>query len=139
MKKAIRHRSDADRKARAYARLLPAVLTDAATAAGIMDYLNKTYNVDVSTQTLLVHTLTGKIGAPLLTVIMAESQPSEETVLFNQVPDGNGGQPLSTEAIFGELVAAGSVKPAVAPGKVTGKRKAVADTPAPVGSDESAG
>lgn len=105
MKRAIRLRADADRKARAYARLLAAALTDAATAASMMNLLNQTYNVDVSTQTLLVKTLTDKVGPQLLIDITANSQPGEELVIFNQVPDGNGGQPLPNDAVFGEAVA----------------------------------
>ena len=105
MKRAIRLRADADRKARAYARLLAAALTDAATAASMMNLLNQTYNVDVSTQTLLVKSLTDKVGPQLLTDIMANSQPGEELVIFNQVPDGNGGQLLPNDAVFGEAVA----------------------------------
>lgn len=104
MKRGIKQRATADRKVRAYARLLATALADAATAAGVMNRLNTLYNVDVSTQTLLVHSLTEAVGAAVLTTALGESQPGEETVLFNQVPNGNSGQALATEAIFGESV-----------------------------------
>ena len=104
MKRGIKQRATADRKVRAYARLLATSLTDAATAAGVMNRLNALYNVDVSTQTLLVHSLTEAVGAAVLTTALGESQPGEEAVLFNQVPNGNSTQALAAEAIFGESV-----------------------------------
>ncbi len=105
MKLAIRLRSDADRKARAYARLLASALTDAATAADMMDLLNQMYKVDVSLQTIFVKSLADRVSAKLLTEVLAESQPGEEVVLFNQVPDANGGQLLPGNAVFGERAA----------------------------------
>ena len=104
MKRGIKQRAAADRKARAYARLLAAALADVATAADVMNRLNTLYNVDVSTQTLLAHSLMERVGAAVLTTTLGESQPGEEAVLFHQVPDGNGGQALATEAVFGEPV-----------------------------------
>lgn len=115
MKRGIQLRAAADRKARAYARLLATALAEAATAKAVMDQLNKLYDVDVSTQTLLVHSLTEKVGADMLTELLGESQPGEEAVLFNQIPDGNGGQALPTDAVFGEKVAAGSPKAPTGP------------------------
>lgn len=106
MKRAIRARATADLKARGHARLLAAALADAATAATMMNRLNQIYNVDVSTQTLLVHTLTDQVGGRVLVAALGESQPGEEAVLFNQVPDGNDGQQLPPETVFGELTAA---------------------------------
>ena len=35
---------------------------------------------------------------------LAQSTPGEELVIFNQVPDGNGGQELPANPLFGELV-----------------------------------
>ena len=104
MKRGIKQRAPADRKVRAYARLLATALADAATAADVMNRLNTLYNVDVSTQTLLAHSLTERVGAAVLTTALGESQPGEEAVLFHQVPDGNGGRALAAEAIFGEPV-----------------------------------
>lgn len=57
MKRAISLRAKADRKARSYASQLVRALLDAQTAAAMMNALNQLYNVDVSTQTLLVHDL----------------------------------------------------------------------------------
>ena len=34
---------------------------------------------------------------------LAQSTPGEEVVLFNQVADGNGGQELPANPLFGEL------------------------------------
>ena len=60
--------------------------------------------MDISTETLLAHdvrvTGLGEMLAPLL----AQSTPGEEVHLFNPTPDGNGGLPLATEAVFGEAV-----------------------------------
>lgn len=103
MKRGIKQRATADRKVRAYAWLLATAFADA--AAGVMNRLNALYNVDVSTQTLLVHSLTERVGAAVLTTALGESQPGEETVLFHQVPDGSGGQALATPKA--ELLAAG--------------------------------
>jgi len=105
MKQAIRLRADADRKARAYARLLAGALSDAATAAEMMNQINQVYNMNMSTQTLLVHSLTEQMGVQLLTDVLGESLAGEEAVLFNQVADGNGGQPLPADVAFGERVA----------------------------------
>ncbi|GAB3841663.1 hypothetical protein [Hymenobacter jeollabukensis] len=57
MKRAISQRASADKKARRYAQLLADALTLAGSAAAQMNALNQLYNVDVSTQTLLVHDL----------------------------------------------------------------------------------
>lgn len=105
MKLVMRRRAAADRKVRAHVRLLALALTEAATAAGVMNRLNQLYNVDVSTQTLLVQAAATRVGEPVLTTMLGESQPGEEVVLFNQIPDGNGGQPLPNEAVFGESMA----------------------------------
>lgn len=136
MKRAISLRAVADRKARAHARLLAAALTDAATAADMMNRLNQTYNVDVSTQTLLVHTLTEKVGGQLLPDALGESQPGEEGVLFNQVPDANGGQFLPADAVFGEFVGAGPTKQALSTpgGLVAREAETGVAAPAPQGA-----
>ena len=107
MKLAMRLRAEADRKARAYARLLAAALTDAATAADTMDLLNQTYRVDVSLRTIFVKSLADRVSAKLLVEVLAESQPGEEVVLFNQVPDANGGQLLPGNPVFGERLTDG--------------------------------
>ncbi|UYZ58033.1 hypothetical protein [Hymenobacter latericus] len=104
MKRAISLRAKADRKARSYATRLATALLDAQTAAAMMNALNQTYNVDVSTQTLLVHDLLDVVTPQRLSDTLAASTPGEELVLFNQIPDGNGGQPLPTNPLFGETV-----------------------------------
>lgn len=105
-KKTIQRRANADRRVRAYARLLAAALDEAGAAAEAVDLLNQTYKVDVSTQTLLVKSLLDNIGAKLLAEALAKNPLVEEAVSFNQVPDANGGEPLAANAVFGERVAA---------------------------------
>ena len=74
-------------------------------AAMQMNELNQIYNVDKSTYTILTQALHANSGQEVLLDRLAQSTPGEEVVLFNQVPDGNGGQPLPTNPLFGELVA----------------------------------
>ena len=69
-----------------------------------MNALNQLYNVDVSTYTLLTQTMHANNGQEVLVGLLAQSTPGEEVVLFNQVPDGNGGQELPANPLFGELV-----------------------------------
>lgn len=104
MKRAISQRVSADKKARRYAQLLTDALTLGSSAAAQMNALNQLYNVDVSTQTLLVHDLQQLVTPAQLTGTLAQSTPGEEVVLFNQIPDGNGGQPLPDNPVFGEAV-----------------------------------
>ena len=42
---------------------------------------------------------------------LAQSMPGEELVIFNQVPDGNGGQELPANPLFGEVVAGTPITP----------------------------
>ena len=128
MKRAIKLRAKADAKARRYSQLLADSITSAENAAAQMNALNQLYNVDVSTYTLLTQALHAGGVKGALVDELANSTPGEELVIFNQVPDGNGGQPLPANALFGELVAtgtpiipptqAGKVAQAVAPEKV---------------------
>ena len=105
MKRAIRLRARADAKARRYTQLLADTIGAAEDAAMQMNELNQIYNVDVSTYTLLTQALHANSGQEVLEDHLAQSTPGEEVVVFNQVPDGNGGQPLPNNPIFGELVA----------------------------------
>ena len=73
--------------------------------------LNQPYNVDVSTYTLLTQALHANSGQEVLVDHLAQSTPGEELVIFNQVPDGNGGQELPANPLFGELVAGTPVIP----------------------------
>ena len=104
MKRAISLRAKADRKARRYAQLLADAIGAAEDAATQMNELNQLYNVDVSTYTLLTQALHANSGQEVLVDHLAQSTPGEERVLFNQVPDGNGGQELPANPLFGELV-----------------------------------
>ena len=69
-----------------------------------MDALNQLYNVNVSTYTLLTQALHANSGQEVLVDHLAQSTPGEEVVLFNQVPNGNGGLELPANPLFGELV-----------------------------------
>ena len=103
MKRAIRLRAKADAKARRYTQLLADAIGAAEDAAMQMNALNQLYNIDVSTYTLLTQALHANSGQEVLVHHLAQSTPGEELVLFNQVPDGNGGQPLPANPLFGEL------------------------------------
>ena len=111
MKRVISLRAKADRKARRYTQLLADAIGAAEDAATQMNELNQLYNVDVSTYTLLTQALHDNSGQEVLVDHLAQSTPGEEAVLFNQVPDGNGGQPLPNNPLFGELVAGTPIIP----------------------------
>ena len=111
MKRAIRLRARADKKARRYTQLLADAIGAAEDAAMQMNELNQLYNVDVSTYTLLTQALHANSGQEVLLDHLAQSTPGEEEVLFNQVPDANGGQPLPDNPLFGELVAGTPIVP----------------------------
>ena len=104
MKRAIRLRAKADAKARRYTQLLADAIGAAEDAATQMNALTQLYNVDVSTYTLLTQVLHANSGQEVLVDHLAQSTPGEEAVLFNQVPDGNGGQELPANPLFEELV-----------------------------------
>ncbi len=118
MKRAISLRAKADRKARRYTQLLADAIGAAEDAAMQMNELNQLYNVDVSTYTLLTQALHANSGQEVLVDHLAQSTPGEEVVLFNQVPDGNGGQPLPNNPLFGELVAGTPIIPPAQTAKV---------------------
>ena len=103
MKRAINLRARADAKARRYGQLLADAIGAAEGAAAQMNALNQRYNVDVSTYTLLTQALHATNVKGALVDELAKSTPGEELVLFNQVPDGNGGALLPLEAVFGEV------------------------------------
>ena len=104
MKRAIKLRARADAKARRYTQLLADAIGVAEDAAAQMNALNQLYNVDVSTYTLLTQALHANDGRAVLADHLAASTPGEEVVLFNQVPDGNSGQLLPENPLFGEVV-----------------------------------
>ena len=105
MKRAIKLRTKADQKARRYTQLLADAIGAAEDAAMQMDALNQIYNVDVSTYTLLTQALHANSGQEVLVDHLAQSTPGEEVVVFNQVPDANGGRELPANPLFGEAVA----------------------------------
>ena len=111
MKRAIRLRAKADAKARRYTQLLADAIGAAEDPATHMNALNQLYNVDVSTYTLLTQALHANSGQEVLVDHLAQSTPGEELVIFNQVPDGNGGQELPANPLFGELVAGTPIIP----------------------------
>ena len=104
MKRAIKRRAKADQKARHYTQLLADAIGAAKDAAMQMNELNQLYNVDVSTYTLLTQALHVNSGQEVLVNHLAQSTPGEEAVIFNQVPNGNGGQELPANLLFGEVV-----------------------------------
>ena len=117
MKRAIKLRAKADQKARRYTQLLADAIGAAEDAAMQMDALNQIYGVDVSTYTLLTQALHANSGQEVLVDHLAQSTPGEELVIFNQIPDGNGGQELPTNPLFGELVAGTMISPPTQAGK----------------------
>ena len=131
MKRAIRLRAKADQKARRYTQLLADAIGAAEDAATQMNELNQLYNVDVSTYTLLTQALHANSGQEVLVDHLTQSTPGEEVVLFNQVPDGNGGQELPTNPLFGELVAGTPIIPPVLAAKVSTPQQAVVPEAAP--------
>lgn len=101
---ALRLRARFDGRLRKAAGQLLDALAGTAQAKARLDRINLLYGVDISTETLLAHDVRvaglGEALAPLL----AQSTPGEEVQLFNPTPNGNGGLPLPTEAVFGEPV-----------------------------------
>ncbi|WP_375416767.1 hypothetical protein [uncultured Hymenobacter sp.] len=125
MKRAIRLRAAADRKARRYTQLLSDAIGAAEDAATQINALNQLYNVDVSTYTLLTQSLHANSGQEVLEDRLAQSAPGEEVVLFNQVPDGNGGQELPGNPLFGELVAGTPIIPPTQAARIVAPEKAL--------------
>ncbi|MBC6697332.1 hypothetical protein [Hymenobacter sp. BT190] len=104
MKRAISLRAKTDRKARRYTQLLADAIGAAEDAATQMNELNQLYNVDVSTYTILTQALHANSGQEVLLDHLAQSTPGEELIIYNQIPDGNGGQELPANPLFGEVV-----------------------------------
>ena len=125
MKRAISLRAKADQKARRYTQLLSDAIGAAEDAAMQMNALNQLYNVDVSTYTLLTQALHANSGQEVLVDHLVQSTPGEELVIFNQVPDGNGGQELPPNPLFGELVAGTPIILLVLAAKVSIPQQAV--------------
>ena len=94
MKRAIRLRATADRKARGYAQRLMDAIGAGDDAAEVINELNRVYNVDLSTQTILMHSLWENSGQERLLDMLNQSTPGEEVLLTVVVPDANGGVAL---------------------------------------------
>ena len=131
MKRAIRLRAKADQKARRYTQLLADAIGAAEDAAMQMNELNQIYGVDVSTYTLLTQALHANSGQEVLEDHLAQSTPGEEAVIFNQIPDGNGGQPLPANLLFGELVAGTPITPPAQMAKVAAPQRDTVPESAP--------
>ena len=131
MKRAIKLRAKADQKARRYTQLLADAIGAAEDAATQMNALNQLYNVDVSTYTLLTQALHANSGQEVLVDHLAQSTLGEEQVIFNQVPDGNGGQELPANLLFGELVAGMPVIPPVLAAQASAPQKVMVQEAAP--------
>ena len=125
MKRVIKLRARADQKARRYTLLLADAIGAAENAALQMNALNQLYNVDVSTYTLLTRALSIDDGQQVLRDHLAASTPGEEEVLFNQVPDGNGGLELPPNPLLGELVAGTPIIPPAQTAKASVPQKDV--------------
>lgn len=111
--------SKADQKARRYTKLLSDAIGAAEDAGMQMNALNQFYNVDVSTYTLLTQALHANSGQEVLVDHLAQSTPGEEAVIFNQIPDGNGGQALPANLLFGEVMAGTPIIPPAQAAKVS--------------------
>ena len=68
----------------------------------LMNELNQLYNFDMGTYTLLTQALHANSRQEVLEDHLVQSTPGEEEVLFNQVPDANGGQLLPNNPLFRE-------------------------------------
>ena len=132
MKRAIKLRAKADQKARRYTQLLADAIGAAEDAATQMNALNQLYNVDVSTYTLLTQALHANSGQEVLVDHLTQSTPGEEVVLFNQVPDGNGGLELPANPLFGEVVTGTPIIAPVQAARVVRTEKAPSPDVVPV-------
>ncbi|WP_246285271.1 hypothetical protein [Hymenobacter lapidiphilus] len=101
-KDAIRLRARFDGRVRKYAAQLVAALTGALNAQARLDLVNQLYGVDISTETIFVHDLRVAGLGGQLSGLLGQSEPGEEIQLFNPTVDGNGGELLPLEALFGE-------------------------------------
>lgn len=102
-KNALRLRARFDGRIRKYAQQLVAAVAGAVDARNRLNRINQLYGVDLSTETLLAHSVRVADFSGQLAVLLEESSPGEEVQLFNPTPDGNGGKMLALEAVFGEI------------------------------------
>ena len=100
MKRVIKLRADADRKVRRYTEQLQAAMAAGDAAAQVCDELNRVYNQDISTETILVHTALENAFQETVQNMLMDSQPGEETLLLVTVADANGGAVLPANALL---------------------------------------
>ena len=100
MKRAIRLRAAADRKARRYAVLLQTAMAAGDAAALVCNELNQVYNQDISTKTILVHTVLENSFQETIQNLLVDSAPGEEVLLLVTVPDNNGGLVLPANSLL---------------------------------------
>ena len=100
MKRAIKLRAEADRKVRRYTEQLQAAMAAGDAAARVCDELNRVYNQDISTETILVHTALENTLQETVQNMLMDSGPGEEVLLLVTVPDTNGGAVLPANALL---------------------------------------
>lgn len=100
MKRAIKLRADADRKVRRYTEQLPAAMAAGDAAARVCDELNRVYNQDISTETILVHTALENAFQETVQSMLEDSAPGEEALLLVTVLDANGGAALPPNVLL---------------------------------------
>ncbi|UYZ60192.1 hypothetical protein [Hymenobacter latericus] len=101
-RKALSLRAKYDARIRKYAQALITAIGGAMDAKSRLDRINQLYGVDLSTETLLAHSVRVGDFGPQLGTLLNESTPGEEVQLFNPTPNGNGGVALAPELLFGE-------------------------------------
>ena len=100
MKRAIKLRADADRKVRRYAEQLQGTMAAGDAAARVCNELNRVYNQDISTETILVHTALENDFQETVRNMLVDSGPGEEVLLLVTVPEANGGAVLPANALL---------------------------------------
>ena len=100
MKQALKLRADADRKTRRHTEQLRAAMAAGDAAARVCDELNRVYNQDISTETILVHTALENTFQDTVQNMLVDSGAGEEVLLLVTVPDANGGTVLPVNALL---------------------------------------
>ena len=100
MKRAIKLRADADRKARRHLEQLQAAMAAGDAAAQVCDELNRVYNQDISPETILMHTALENAFQETVQNMLVDSGPGEEMLLLVGVADANGGAVLPANALL---------------------------------------
>ena len=100
MKRAIKMRADADRRARRHAEQLQGAMAAGDAAARVCNELNRVYNQDISTETILMHTALENAFQETVQNMLADSGPGEEALLLVTVADANGGAALPANKLL---------------------------------------